>query len=217
MTFSKTHRKCVGILAAAATCAAIAAPTASAIPYGSQPHPPASIEIAQGSEATLTSQVPGGNGPVGEFPTQSVAPNGVVVRFDGLPTGTVGATSGLLSRPAPGDRVAQTPEFPPISGLEQFRFVPVAAPVVSPTQAYDDAYESLQRFVPLPAVVAEFGKDAPRTAPDALVRPTEQLPVAEPGFDWTDAGVGIAIGAIAGLMLGAALLVGRRRGTLAGA
>jgi hypothetical protein len=69
----------------------------------------------------------------------------------------------------------------------------------------------------VPSRLAEFSRDAPRTAPDALVRPTEQLPVAEPGFDWTDAGIGIAIGAIAGLMLGAALLMGRRRGTLAGA
>jgi hypothetical protein len=205
MTFSKTHRKCVGILATLATCFAIVAPTASALPPVGHPN---------------------------ALAVETAADDGVVVRFDGLPVGTVGATSGLQSRPAPADNIAvQTPQLPTIGQLEQFRFVPGAVPVA---QAYEDAYDTIQRYVPggLPAQVEagnwravygvqadvpEFSTDGPRTAPDTLVRPTEQLPVAEPGFDWTDAGVGIAIGAIVGLMLGAALLMGRRRGTLAGA
>jgi hypothetical protein len=62
-----------------------------------------------------------------------------------------------------------------------------------------------------------FSVDAPRTAPDAVAKPVA-VPVADSGFDWSDAAVGIAIafGAIA--LLGAAFLMGgRRRGTLQGA
>jgi hypothetical protein len=61
-----------------------------------------------------------------------------------------------------------------------------------------------------------FSTDAPRTAPDAIVKPVA-VPVAGSGFDWSDAGVGIGI-AFGVALLGAALLTGgRRRGTLQGA
>jgi hypothetical protein len=229
MTFSQTHRKCIGILAALATCFAVAAPTASAIPGGG--HLNAHAIETETAPPSYEWHTPGLGALLAGSGVDSQT--SVLARFDGLPAGTVAVTSALQSRPAPGDGVAaQAPQLPTMDQLEKFVFDrPLAVPS---GQAYADAYESIQRYVPgglpaqveadnwravygVPADVPEFSTDAPRTAPDALVRPTVQLPVAEPGFDWTDAGVGIAIGAIAGLILGAALLMGRRRGTLAGA
>jgi hypothetical protein len=58
---------------------------------------------------------------------------------------------------------------------------------------------------------------------DRAARPTLPVATTEPApaagtFDWSDAGIGIALGMLAGIALGAALLMGRRRrGTLQGA
>jgi hypothetical protein len=63
-----------------------------------------------------------------------------------------------------------------------------------------------------------------RPAPADGIAATQDAPVvvvAEPapatGFDWSDAGVGIAIGLVAALLLGGLMILTRRRGTLAGA
>jgi hypothetical protein len=125
--------------------------------------------------------------------------------------GPAAAPSGSISRPAPAYGIAaQAPQFPTIEELEQFRFVPGQ---LSATQVEADNWKAVLN----PGGLPQYSVDGPRTAPDALVRPTVQAPVAEPGFDWSDAGIGIAIGTLAGIMLGAALLMGRRRRTLAGA
>jgi hypothetical protein len=121
---------------------------------------------------------------------------------------------GAISRPAPADNVAAEPAFPPLSEITKFSFVP-GRPSVGEYEA-----EGWKRIAP-PTTLLQYSVDGPRTAPDSIVRPVAQTPanepVAQPGFDWTDTGIGIALGALAGLMLGAALLMGRRRGTLAGA
>jgi hypothetical protein len=56
----------------------------------------------------------------------------------------------------------------------------------------------------------------PAPADNVADQPT---PVSAPssGFDWSDAGIGIAIGIFAAMLLGGLLLLGRRRDTLAGA
>ena len=56
----------------------------------------------------------------------------------------------------------------------------------------------------------------PAPADNVADQPT---PVSAPssGFDWSDAGIGIAIGIFAAMLLGGMLLLGRRRHTLAGA
>src|SRR5262245_37475033 len=98
--------------------------------------------------------------------------------------------------------------------------------VQSPTTIVAPPLESLPSAVfsrPAPAdnIAARAVISRPAPADNIAARPdvpaVVPAPVAEPGFDWTDAGIGIAIGAALGLMLGAALLFGRRRGTLAGA
>jgi hypothetical protein len=68
---------------------------------------------------------------------------------------------------------------------------------------------------PEPLVVSVRPDDR-AARPTAPVSTTGLAPAAE-GFDWSDAGIGIAIGVLAGIALGAALLMGRRRGTLQGA
>ncbi len=61
-----------------------------------------------------------------------------------------------------------------------------------------------------------FAVDGPRSGPATVDLPTA-APVPRPGFDWADAGIGIAIGLGVGLVLAAgALLVGRQHGRLAG-
>jgi len=194
MTFSNRTRKCVGTLAALVACSAIIVPTASAM------IPDRYHGVHRDTESTQ--------------PTSS------------LHTYNVGATLSDLVQSyewhAPGVGallVTPTVQSPTTIVAPRFEGLPsglVALPsaVVSRPAPADNVAAQAPN---LPAELPAFSNDGPRTAPDALVRPTEPLPVAEPGFDWTDAGIGIAIGAIVGLMLGAALLFGRRRGTLAGA
>jgi hypothetical protein len=225
MTFSNRTRKCVGTLAALVACSAIIVPTASAmipdryhgVHVDTESTQPTSSLHTYNVGATLSDLVqsyewhapgvgalfvepamPGGNGPVGGGPVES--PTTIVVpRFEGLPAGFVALPSAVFSRPAPADNVPA---------------LTLPSAVISRPAPADNVRAQAPN---LPAELPAFSNDGPRTAPDALVRPNEQPPVAEPGFDWTDAGIGIAIGAIVGLMLGAALLFGRRRGTLAGA
>jgi hypothetical protein len=75
--------------------------------------------------------------------------------------------------------------------------------------------------------VGATASDVVAAADDGLVsRPApadnvadQPTPVSAPnsGFDWSDAGIGIAIGIFAAMLLGGLLLLGRRRHTLAGA
>ncbi len=212
MTFSNRTRKCVGTLAALVACSAIIVPTTSAMIPDRAHGPTVDTESTQPTSslqtynvgATLSDLVQSyewhapGVGALFVEPTVQ-SPTTIVARFEGLPAGHVALPSAVVSRPAPADNVPAQ--------------APTSAVVSRPAPA-----DSIRAQAPnLPAELPAFSNDGPRTAPDALVRPTEQPPVAEPGFDWTDAGIGIAIGAIVGLMLGAALLFGRRRGTLAGA
>jgi hypothetical protein len=60
-----------------------------------------------------------------------------------------------------------------------------------------------------------FPIGAPRPAPNVIATHTA-APVEDTGFDWR-IGVGAGLGALAAIMVGAALLMGRRRGTLQGA
>jgi hypothetical protein len=74
--------------------------------------------------------------------------------------------------------------------------------------------------------VGATASDVVAAADDGLVsRPApadnvadQPAPVSTPGsgFDWSDAGIGIAIGIFAAMLLGGLLLLGRRRHTLAG-
>jgi hypothetical protein len=57
----------------------------------------------------------------------------------------------------------------------------------------------------------------PHAAPGTVATPVDSPvanTIAHPSFDWRDAGVGIAIGFLAALALGAMVLIGRRRGSL---
>jgi hypothetical protein len=68
-----------------------------------------------------------------------------------------------------------------------------------------------------PVPVTHFPGLAPApTAPETVAAPVQQ-PVAEPGFDWGDAGIGIAIGMLAAVALAVAMQLARRRSTLKGA
>lgn len=60
-----------------------------------------------------------------------------------------------------------------------------------------------------------FSTGAPRTAPDVVSKPVT-APVVGSGFDWSDAGIGIAVGLGAASLFGTALVASRRRGTLQG-
>ena len=191
MTFSNGTRKCVGTLAALVACSAIIVPTTSAM------IPDRYHGVTVDTESTQ--------------PTSS------------LHTYNVGAT--LLD-------LVQSYEWHAPWRRRAVR----RAGRQSPTTIVTPRFEGLPAgFVALPSAVVSRPAPAdtvPAQAPTSAVvsRPAPadnvpaqapnlpaELPVAEPGFDWTDAGIGIAIGAIAGLMLGAALLFGRRRGTPAGA
>jgi hypothetical protein len=192
MTFSNRTRRCVGTLAALVACSAIIVPTTSAMIPDRYAGVTVDTESAQPSSTLQTYNV-------------GATLSDLVQSYEWHAPG-VGA---LFVKPA-----VQSPTAivaPQIDGLPA-GLVALPSVVSRPAPA-----DNIVARPDVPTVVPALSTDSPRTVPDALVRPTEQLPVAEPGFDWTDAGIGIAIGAVVGLMLGAALLFGRRRGTLAGA
>jgi hypothetical protein len=71
----------------------------------------------------------------------------------------------------------------------------------------------------LPSVVnlPRYETAAPRPAPERIAAPAAQAPTVHGGFDWLDAGIGIAIGFVVAALVGLALVTSsRRRGTLQG-
>jgi hypothetical protein len=76
------------------------------------------------------------------------------------------------------------------------------------------------RTPPEADVAGTIARPAPAYGIEAQHAPAGTIasPIAaEPGFDWADAGTGIALGALAGTLLGAALVMGRGRVTPRGA
>ena len=98
-------------------------------------------------------------------------PTTIVTRFEGLPAGHVALPSAVVSRPAPADNVPSAVVSRP-APADNLPSAVVSRPAPAdnvPVQAPN-----------LPAELPAFSNDGPRTAPDALVRPTEQLPAADP-------------------------------------
>ena len=194
MSFAKRTPKSFGMLAAVAVCTAIIVPTASAM----IPDRYHGVNVdAQATPPAETSYTYGVGATLSDL-----------VQSYEWHTPGVGA---LLATP-----VVETPTVivaPKFDGLPVGTVGVFSGALSRPAPA-----DNLPAQAPnVPSELPAFSNDGPMTAPDAFVQPAEPQPVAEPGFDWTDAGIGIAIGALAGLMLGAALLIGRRRGTPAGA
>jgi hypothetical protein len=220
---TRIHRWRLRNVALGLAIAAIAAPSAAAIGAGPNERPDGTPyhAAAQISE-TQTTQFPSLE-QLQQFSFDSSTPTLVPVPTT-LPNGDpLPGDDGLKSVPT------EVPASYPVPGDDGYKFVPVTTPQSAQPLYPVDAPRSGPASVDIPQASPLVRVPPTRVAPVAVptrIAPPQadvnakpvSTPVSTPGFDWGDAGIGMALGLCLALLLTAAwFIVGRKPGQPASA